>query len=506
MTYCENLILNLEFSFRLEFFRIIFLFIVSTVGCLVTFYSQLYIVSYNNKKYLFLLLLFIFSIILLSLSCSMGRLSMGWDFLGLRSIFLIIFYPNKITSFNRFLTFYFNRLRDIFLIISFSLLLRYCPSFFYFAEIEYNFLFTIIICSFIKRAQYPLFSWLPAAISAPTPISALVHSSTLVTAGILILFKFILEIETSPFYSLVLFICLLGVFLGGFISFFELDLKKIVAYSTISQIRVIIFLGSLFFLDVALIHIIFHSFFKSFLFVIRGFYFINFFRTQLRFLFKLNSNHWLGRSLFVSIFGMTGLIFSSSFWTKDQILEFLSRESCNFTFFLFFLSRILTICYCSKIFNFTLGKVSIFRSFNSSKFGGLKINFIIFFILFGSVIGLNFFNKENFFCIYFLDLTGLILILTLFFLVKWYNLINPLKFILRMDIFFTKSIIFSYFRKFFNLDRNLRIFQSDSFFFSKSLVYLKSYNFSFFKKDLFLYIIFFFFIFNFVYSFSLNWT
>lgn len=123
---------------------------------------------------------------------------------------------------------------------------------------------------FTKSAQYPFIAWLPAAIDAPTPISALVHSSTLVTAGLYILIRFNKIFLRGIISNIVLLFSFLTLFLSSFIAFLEKDLKKLIAFSTISQVRFIIFsiiLGCKI-LSVALLFI--HALFKSLLFVLFG--------------------------------------------------------------------------------------------------------------------------------------------------------------------------------------------------------------------------------------------
>lgn len=134
--------------------------------------------------------IFFISIFILIRRRRVINLVLGWDGLGVRSLLLIVFYPNKTSYYNSILTFFYNRLGDILLIFILGFII-FDPCFILFLWIENNFFLIILLlfCSFTKRAQFPLSSWLPAAISAPTPISAMVHSSTLVTAGLFIVCK-----------------------------------------------------------------------------------------------------------------------------------------------------------------------------------------------------------------------------------------------------------------------------------------------------------------------------
>ena len=180
--------LRLYIFFGVDSESLLFMFIVLLVTCLVVLFREFYIEHYNFKKYTFLTLSFFLSIVILSSSGSILNFLAGWDGLGISSLCLIMFYPNKTSMYNSFLTFFFNRLGDVFILVIFGLV--FCRGdFLIFLFQNFNLLILILflICASTKGAQFPLSSWLPAAMSAPTPISAMVHSSTLVTAGIFLL-------------------------------------------------------------------------------------------------------------------------------------------------------------------------------------------------------------------------------------------------------------------------------------------------------------------------------
>lgn len=120
-----------------------------------------------------------------------------------------------------------------------------------------------------KRAQIPFSAWLPAAMAAPTPVSALVHSSTLVTAGIYLLIRFRSALSETILPILLLFSSL-TMFMSGLGANFEYDLKKIIALSTLSQLGVILRILSLGFKDLAFFHLLTHALFKALLFICAG--------------------------------------------------------------------------------------------------------------------------------------------------------------------------------------------------------------------------------------------
>lgn len=122
-----------------------------------------------------------------------------------------------------------------------------------------------------KRAQIPFSRWLPAAIAAPTPVSALVHSSTLVTAGVFLLIRFYNFLHTLPhFNSIILFIAVSTIFIAGLRATTECDIKKIIALSTLSQLGIIITRIGLNMPNLAYFHIVTHALFKALLFICAG--------------------------------------------------------------------------------------------------------------------------------------------------------------------------------------------------------------------------------------------
>lgn len=339
-------------SVKIDSTTFFFLAIVTPVVIYVSFYRKLYMAHYNRKKFFALIILFFFSILTLVIRSSPLVFIIGWDGLGVTSICLIIFYPNKTSLYNSVLTIFFNRLGDVFLIASlciyFSIIRRYSTYFFTKMEV----LILLIICAFTKRAQFPLSRWLPAAISAPTPISAIVHSSTLVTAGVLV-FIYIEEfITVRNIKFLPLLIGALTFLAGGFLANIETDIKKVVAFSTMRQIRMIIIFCFILRSYICLTHMLFHAFFKTILFACCGVIFLKNFRAQKK--IAIPRRRKGGEILqffkfFLRIFIITGLIFSSSFFRKDLALEvILSRNPEKSIFFLILGSR-LTLLYCSHL-------------------------------------------------------------------------------------------------------------------------------------------------------------
>lgn len=166
---------------------------------------------------------------------------LGWDGLGLISFLLVIYYNDARSLNSGLVTVFTNRVGDCFFIIRFIFILSNGWINMDFISQGCSLLFSLIlgIGCITKRAQIPFSSWLPAAIAAPTPVSSLVHSSTLVTAGIYLIVRF--NYLLFDFFYFLRFISLFTMFLAGVCSIVELDFKKVVAISTLRQLGFIIF-------------------------------------------------------------------------------------------------------------------------------------------------------------------------------------------------------------------------------------------------------------------------
>lgn len=454
-----------------RFFRGCFGYMVFLVMYMVSCYRSYYLDYYNNKKFFFLILMFFFSIIGLCVFNSSIFFIIGWDGLGVASILLVIFYPNSSSYFNSFLTIFFNRLGDVSLLIFiFYFFCNPCHFFFLFSYFEDVLFFMGLFCLFCKRAQFPFSRWLPAAISAPTPISAMVHSSTLVTAGIFFFLVFIDVFVFLGFSVFVLFFSVLTFFLGGWGASLEYDLKKIVAFSTMSQVRMIFFFfcNSLFFYGIS--HIINHAFFKTLIFLCSGSAFMVIFRNQMK-LWRgsISSLIMVKFYFFFRVFSIRGLHFSRSFYRKDLVLEHCSVTIRTFLFFFMVTGRVLTLLYSWGLYSLCFSWVDL-KKYHFSKYF-FYFSFFLIFLLISFLFDFYLFFRDFPPLINFFDF-----IVILYMMLVFLFLSTPKWMVLAKSVFYTKNFFFGYNFYLFFAIRSL--FHNDHFFFKPSFFRIKLFHFN----------------------------
>eukprot|EP00088_Acartia_fossae_P006517 TRINITY_DN12_c1_g1_i1.p1 TRINITY_DN12_c1_g1~~TRINITY_DN12_c1_g1_i1.p1 ORF type:complete len:221 (+),score=-75.03 TRINITY_DN12_c1_g1_i1:1320-1982(+) len=209
-------------------------------------YSSSYIIGDKfSNRFCLLVLLFIFSMALLIFRPRLISLLLGWDGLGVSSYLLVCYYRSEKRYNASMLTAITNRIGDVLILILISISIG--TGIVEFTLIGFrNYLYSwplllILLIAITKRAQVPFSSWLPAAIAAPTPVSALVHSSTLVTAGVYLLVRFNFTLNQSILLLVMIIVASMTMLIAGLSATIELDIKKVIALSTLSQLGVIVF-------------------------------------------------------------------------------------------------------------------------------------------------------------------------------------------------------------------------------------------------------------------------
>nr|YP_010363318.1 NADH dehydrogenase subunit 5 [Cladiucha magnoliae]UNY39794.1 NADH dehydrogenase subunit 5 [Cladiucha magnoliae] len=360
----------------LDWMSLIFLSVVFFISSFVIYYSKFYLEGdLMINRFIFLIIMFVLSMVLLIISPNMISILLGWDGLGLVSYCLVIYYQN-IKSFNAgMLTVLSNRIGDVFLLISISWMMNFGSwSYMFYMEFMYlNYEMMLImifisLASFTKSAQIPFSSWLPAAMAAPTPVSSLVHSSTLVTAGVYLMIRFenlLLKMEFISKWFLLL--SLLTMFMSGLNANLEYDLKKIIALSTLSQLGLMISTLLLGYTNLAFFHLLMHALFKSLMFLCAGIYIHNLMNFQdIRYMGSLSKQMpFISLCFNFSNLALCGFPFLSGFYSKDLILEMIFLMNYNnFIMFMLMISTLLTVSYTFRLIYYLMFNEFNFLSMN----------------------------------------------------------------------------------------------------------------------------------------------
>nr|ATD53085.1 NADH dehydrogenase subunit 5 [Coreidae sp. EMHAU-2015-Zz052308] len=364
---------SIVFTLFFDYISLIFMGCVLFISSMVVLYSKSYMSGdMYNVRFLYLVLLFVLSMLLMIISPNMISILLGWDGLGLVSYCLVIYFQNYKSYASGMLTILTNRIGDVAILLSIAWMINFGSwNFLYYLwfgnQWVYNLYIILILAGFTKSAQIPFSSWLPAAMAAPTPVSALVHSSTLVTAGVYLMIRFS-DLYLSYDCSFLAFIGLITMFMSGLGANFEFDLKKIIALSTLSQLGLmmsILFLG---FPLLAFYHLLTHAFFKSLLFLCAGLIIHCMGDSQ-------DIRHMGSVSIFlpftstcfvISSLSLCGFPFLAGFYSKDFILESLSMSGLNwFFYFIFFVSVGLTVSYSFRLVYYCVSGFNNFYSFQS---------------------------------------------------------------------------------------------------------------------------------------------
>lgn len=351
--------------------------------CVVTFVSlmvHIYTIGYMEEdegynRFFAYISLFTFSMLMLVMSNNMLQLFFGWEAVGLMSYLLIGFWFNKPTAiFANMKAFLVNRVGDfgfilgIGLIVAFAGTLNYTEAFAHADDLaKLNFpgtnwmLITVIcICLFIgamgKSAQFPLHVWLPDSMEGPTPISALIHAATMVTAGIFMVARMSPLFELSDMaLNFVMVIGSITALFMGFLGVIQNDIKRVVAYSTLSQLGYMtVALGASAY-SAAVFHLMTHAFFKALLFLAAGSVIMGMHHNQ--------DIRWMGGvrkympiTWITTLLGSLALIgtpFFAGFYSKDSIIEAVLEShlpSAGFASFAVLASVFVTAFYSFRLY------------------------------------------------------------------------------------------------------------------------------------------------------------
>nr|YP_009512575.1 NADH dehydrogenase subunit 5 [Hymenopenaeus neptunus]AXJ93142.1 NADH dehydrogenase subunit 5 [Hymenopenaeus neptunus] len=349
----------------LDWMSFMFLGFVMFISSMVLYYSGEYMAGDNNmNRFMYLVLAFVMSMGFLIISPNLVSILLGWDGLGLVSYALVIYYQNEKSANAGMLTALSNRVGDVCILLAISLFFSYGGwNFLFYVENMPKMEMSEVLCVLVvlagmtKSAQIPFSAWLPAAMAAPTPVSALVHSSTLVTAGVYLLIRFSPALGGSKAQIMLLLLASMTMFMAGLGANFEYDLKKIIALSTLSQLGVMMSILALGFPDLAFFHLLAHALFKALLFMCAGAVIHSVKDYQdIRMMGGLVYHMPLtGMCMNLANLALCGTPFLAGFYSKDMILEMAFMSPINLVaFMLYALATGLTVCYTMRLVYYTL--------------------------------------------------------------------------------------------------------------------------------------------------------
>ena len=358
----------------LDLVSVLFLITVTLISMSVIFFRTRYMA--NEKffsRFLFLVLSFVCRILLLILRPNSIRILLGWDGLGVTSYLLVIYYQRNKSYNAGIITALTNRLGDVGLLLCLAFLVKFGSWNFYLfiPPLEISLILIILVGARItKRAQIPFSAWLPAAMAAPTPVSALVHSSTLVTAGVYLLIRFNYLLMSFDLLKYLILVGVFTMFIAGLGAMRELDIKKVIALSTLRQLGVMIITIGVGFPLIGFFHLVAHAFFKALLFICAGILIHNFKDYQdIRLMSRSACFMPFTLRMFMTAnLRLCGLPFMAGFYSKDLILEiFIMRRLNLFIFVIIILSTALTVLYSCRL-AFLLGA----NRFKGERLTGIK--------------------------------------------------------------------------------------------------------------------------------------
>ena len=347
--------LNIIINIIIDLKGIVLSCIVLFISANVLYFSNYYIEEEVFKvRFILIVILFVISINILIFIPHLITILLGWDGLGISSFVLVIYYQNSKSLAAGIITALTNRIGDVFILLRIAYILNQ-GHWLIINIFDFKLIIIILIlgAAITKSAQMPFSSWLPAAIAAPTPVRALVHSSTLVTAGIFLLIRFNNLISKNIYSRFILiFLSCLTILIAGFRALVEYDLKKIVALSTLSQLGIIIFRIRIGIEIIAFFHLITHALFKALLFIcVGGVIRICYHAQDIRFIGDiLNQLPLIRGGIIIANIALCGIPFIAGFYSKDLIIEITLNDNINFLIlFCLTLGVILTVFYSIRL-------------------------------------------------------------------------------------------------------------------------------------------------------------
>jgi NADH-quinone oxidoreductase subunit L len=368
--------IKLEIGFLIDPLSALMMTVVTTVSLMVHIYSIGYMADDDGyERFFSYISLFTFAMLMLVMANNMLQLFFGWEAVGLVSYLLIGFYYTRPTAiFANMKAFLINRVGDFGFILGIGLLFAYTQTMNYgevFAQVDmlagvnlpgtdWLLLTVACVCLFIgamgKSAQVPLHSWLPDSMEGPTPISALIHAATMVTAGIYMVSRFSPLFEFSDVaLSLMIVVGGFGALFLGILGVVQNDIKRVIAYSTLSQLGYMtVALGASAY-SVGIFHMMTHAFFKSLLFLAAGSVIMAVHHNQdIRYMGGLRKYMPITYITFlIGGVALSAFPFTAGFYSKEHIIEaagYANVWGANFAYICVLLGAFVTSLYTFRVF------------------------------------------------------------------------------------------------------------------------------------------------------------
>jgi NADH-ubiquinone oxidoreductase chain 5 len=374
-------IFNVYWSFVFDSLTVSMLIVIMTISLCAHIYSISYMENDpHNVRFMSYLSLFTFFMLILVTASNLIQLFIGWEGVGICSYLLINFWYTRIgANKSSIMAVFVNKVGDISLLFAFAIIFQVFKSFdfsiifslillnidSFYSYLLFYISFLMLIGAVAKSAQVGLHFWLPEAMEGPTPVSSLIHAATMVTAGVFLIVRFSFLFEEVPLILVwISFFGSVTTFFGSSVGLFQYDIKKIIAYSTCSQLGYMFLACGLSSYYNGMFHLINHAFFKALLFLTAG-YIIHALSNEqdLRKMGGLLKKLPLASMMIlIGSISLMGFPYTSGFFSKEKIVElFYNKIIYNYYFiqylkffyffqFLAMFAIIITISYSMKMY------------------------------------------------------------------------------------------------------------------------------------------------------------
>nr|QRN72421.1 NADH dehydrogenase subunit 5 [Trichinella spiralis]QRN72434.1 NADH dehydrogenase subunit 5 [Trichinella spiralis]QRN72447.1 NADH dehydrogenase subunit 5 [Trichinella spiralis] len=371
-----SFVVSLSFDFGGCWYYVVLSLVVLLLASWVLYYASSYMgSSIELVRFNVLMVVFVLSMLVVVVGKSFWVLWLGWEGLGVSSFLLIMFYNNWGCNSSAMTTIMMNRVGDFALMV--MVVTLGCSFVFDYEYVVYSSLSLVMFLGAMiaKSAQVPMSSWLPIAMAAPTPVSSLVHSSTLVVAGCVLCVKLGNCMSVVWVNGLLIVVGLLTSLYASLMAFFEFDLKKILAYSTMSQVAMVMLMLLSGMYSLMVMHIVNHALVKALLFmnvgIIMSYMFAN---QEVRMVtcVSYNVGFVLG-SVILCLVVMCGLTFTSCYYSKEYSVCLSIKEDT--LFHLVNVVLFMSVMYSLRMIYVLMGGLSgkVFLNCFSVSFAGVQV-------------------------------------------------------------------------------------------------------------------------------------